>query len=67
LKKDEDRKKKEKLTTEELNRLLLNIDPAEFEKPNFGADYETGSDLEEPEVNDSTEFKQEYNQKIESF
>ena len=34
----EEKNKKGKLTTEELNRLLLKIDPAEFEKPNFGED-----------------------------
>ena len=66
----EEKTKKGKLTTEELNRLLLNIDPAEFEKPNFGEDdYDSEADYEpevEPEVIGS-DLKPGYHQKLNQF
>ena len=64
----EEKSKKGKLTTEELNRLLLNIDPAEFEKPTFGEDDYDSEDYEpevEPEV--ITDTKQGYHQKLNQF
>ena len=64
----EEKSKKGKLTTEELNRLLLNIDPAEFEKPTFGEDDYDSEDYEpevEPEVIIDT--KQGYHQKLNQF
>lgn len=67
----EEKNKKGKLTTEELNRLLLNIDPAEFEKPNFGEDdfdseTEDYQPVVEPEVIES-DMKPGYHQKLNQF
>ena len=65
----EEKNKKGKLTTEELNRLLLNIDPAEFEKPNFGEDdYDSEVDYE-PEVTPEvgSDLKPGYHQKLNQF
>lgn len=65
----EEKSKKGKLTTEELNKLLLNIDPAEFEKSKFGEDdddSEAGFYPEsEPEVVSDTKLK--YQQKLNQF
>ena len=65
----EEKSKKGKLTTEELNRLLLNIDPSEFEKPTFGEDDYDSEENYEPEVEPEVEpnTKPGYHQKLSQF